>query len=162
MFQFKNLGNFREQRLISRAEMARKTGLSPLTINKLEGGRVCRPDTAKKILESLEIYLTGNSFVYDEKKTDAVIYTSPFVNSSNAQLILKRVQEDEYEDDHEDDRKDDKAKAKSAVKKKPGAVKKTTPKKPSVQEGKGKEGKGKGTKVLESKTPNKPKLKIKG
>lgn len=91
MFQFQNLGSYREQRLISRAEMARKTGLSPLTINKLEDGRACRPDTAKKILECLDIVLNGSSFVYDEKKNDMVVYTSPFVRSSNKQLILKRV-----------------------------------------------------------------------
>jgi DNA-binding XRE family transcriptional regulator len=91
MFQFQNLEIYREQRLISRAEMARKTGLSPLTINKLEGGRSCRPDTAKKILESLDIVLNGNSFSYDENANDTTIYTSPSIRPNSAQLVLKRV-----------------------------------------------------------------------
>jgi transcriptional regulator with XRE-family HTH domain len=95
MFQFKNLDTYREQRLISRAEMARKTGLSPLTITKLEGGRSCRPDTAKKILESLEIYLNGSNFSYDEKKNDSTVYISPALRPNSVQLILKRVIEDE-------------------------------------------------------------------
>jgi hypothetical protein len=75
--------------------MARKTGLSPLTINKLEGGRSCRPDTAKKILESLDIILNGSNFSYDEKKNDTVVYTSPAVRPNSALLILKRVPDDE-------------------------------------------------------------------
>ncbi|MDR0620473.1 MAG: helix-turn-helix transcriptional regulator [Deltaproteobacteria bacterium] len=95
MFQFKNLENYREQRLISRAEMARKTGLSPLTINKLEGGRACRPDTAKKILESLDIFLTGGGFSYDEKRSDSVVYSSPALRPNSSQLMLIKVAEDD-------------------------------------------------------------------
>ncbi|MDR2302387.1 MAG: helix-turn-helix transcriptional regulator [Deltaproteobacteria bacterium] len=91
MFQFKNLETYREQRLISRAEMARKTGLSPLTINKLEGGRSCRPDTAKKILESLDIILNGGSYAYNESDNDSIVYTSPSLRPNSVQLILKRV-----------------------------------------------------------------------
>jgi DNA-binding XRE family transcriptional regulator len=130
MFQFKNLGNYREQKLVSRAEMARKTGLSPLTINKLEDGRACRPDTAKKILESLDIFISGSDFVYDEKQNDAVVYTSPFVRSASAQLILKRVPEDD--DAEVEPSKPRSQPPKSAVKKKSiepakSAAKKTAP-----------------------------------
>lgn len=91
MFKFENLETYREQRLISRAEMARKTGLSPLTINKLEGGRSCRPDTAKKILESLDIEIDGGTYSYDEETNDSIVYTSPVIRANSAQLILKRV-----------------------------------------------------------------------
>jgi transcriptional regulator with XRE-family HTH domain len=94
VFKFKNLDGYREQKLISRAELARKTGLSPLTINKLEGGRACRPDTAKKILESLQIYHNGSDFNYDETSREPVVFTSPPSRANGIQLMLIRVSDE--------------------------------------------------------------------
>jgi DNA-binding XRE family transcriptional regulator len=47
------LAEIREQRLISRAELARKAEISPLTILKIEKGQRCRPETARKIILGL-------------------------------------------------------------------------------------------------------------
>jgi len=40
----------REQLLMSKAELARKAGISPLTIDRIEKGMSCRMETKRKIL----------------------------------------------------------------------------------------------------------------
>jgi len=40
------LKKFRENLLMSKAELARKAGLSPLTIDRIEKGEVCRPESS--------------------------------------------------------------------------------------------------------------------
>ena len=44
---------FRETLMMSKAELARKAGLSTLTIDRVESGRPCRLDTKRKILIAL-------------------------------------------------------------------------------------------------------------
>ena len=44
---------FRENLMMSKAELARKAGLSTLTIDRVEAGRPCRLDTKRKILLAL-------------------------------------------------------------------------------------------------------------
>ncbi|MDR0354885.1 MAG: helix-turn-helix domain-containing protein [Deltaproteobacteria bacterium] len=94
-FQFHNLASFREQMMISRSEFARKAGLSPQTMNKLEAGGVCRPDTVKKVLSSLGIQMDGQTFVSEEINDEKLAFLSPFVGAGEKQLILNRVMEDE-------------------------------------------------------------------
>ena len=43
----------REQRLMSKAELAREAGVSPLTIDRIERGQPCRPETLRKIILAL-------------------------------------------------------------------------------------------------------------
>lgn len=43
---------YRELRMMSKAELARKAGLSTLTIDRVEAGRACRLDTKRKILSA--------------------------------------------------------------------------------------------------------------
>ena len=43
----------REDRLLSKAELARRAGLSALTIDRVESGKPCRMDTKRKILLAL-------------------------------------------------------------------------------------------------------------
>ncbi|MFC1885870.1 helix-turn-helix transcriptional regulator [Thermodesulfobacteriota bacterium] len=43
----------REQLLMSKAELARRAGLSPLTINRIEKGMPCRLETKRKIMLAL-------------------------------------------------------------------------------------------------------------
>jgi predicted transcriptional regulator len=43
----------REQLLISKSELARKAGVSPLTIDRVENGMKCRMDTKRKIISAL-------------------------------------------------------------------------------------------------------------
>jgi DNA-binding XRE family transcriptional regulator len=48
-----NVRVLREQNLLSKAELARKAGVSPLTIDRVEGGAECRLDTKRKIILAL-------------------------------------------------------------------------------------------------------------
>jgi ribosome-binding protein aMBF1 (putative translation factor) len=43
----------RVDRMMSKAELARRAGLSTLTIDRVERGMSCRMDTKRKILEAL-------------------------------------------------------------------------------------------------------------
>lgn len=43
----------REERLMSKAELARKAGVSPLTIGRIEKGYCCRLETMRKIILAL-------------------------------------------------------------------------------------------------------------
>jgi DNA-binding XRE family transcriptional regulator len=49
------LKKYREDHLISKSELARKAGLSPQTIERVENGGPCRMDTLRKIVVALGI-----------------------------------------------------------------------------------------------------------
>ena len=49
---------------MSKAELARKAGVSPLTISNIENGNECRLETMRKILEALEIDLSEKLKVF--------------------------------------------------------------------------------------------------
>jgi len=57
---------FREELLMSKAELARKAGLSALTIDRVESGMHCRMDTKRKILLALGLKLTDKNKVFTE------------------------------------------------------------------------------------------------
>lgn len=59
-----NVKNFREQLLMSKAELARKAGVSPLTIDRIEKGKECRMDTKRKILFALGLELDEKEKVF--------------------------------------------------------------------------------------------------
>ncbi|MCI0481553.1 MAG: helix-turn-helix domain-containing protein [Candidatus Dadabacteria bacterium] len=59
-----NVKNFREQLLMSKAELARKAGVSPLTIDRIEKGKECRMDTKRKILFALGLDLDEKEKVF--------------------------------------------------------------------------------------------------
>ncbi len=48
-----NVRKIREALMMSKAELARKAGLSTLTIDRVEAGKACRLDTKRKILQAL-------------------------------------------------------------------------------------------------------------
>ncbi len=48
-----NVRKLRMERMMSKAELARRAGLSTLTIDRVERGISCRMDTKRKILEAL-------------------------------------------------------------------------------------------------------------
>ena len=48
-----NVKRLREDRLLSKAELARKAGVSALTIDRVENGKPCRMDTKRKIILAL-------------------------------------------------------------------------------------------------------------
>lgn len=57
---------FREELLMSKAELARKAGLSALTIDRVENGMPCRMDTMRKILLALGLKLSDKERVFPE------------------------------------------------------------------------------------------------
>jgi len=54
----------REAQLMSKAELARKAGVSPVTIDRIEGGAVCRMATKRKIILALGLKLSEREKVF--------------------------------------------------------------------------------------------------
>lgn len=50
--------------MMSKAELARKAGLSTLTIDRVEAGRPCRLDTKRKILMALDLKVSDKDRVF--------------------------------------------------------------------------------------------------
>lgn len=48
-----NVQRLREEQLLTKAELARKAGISPLTVSRIESGQECRVDTKRKIILAL-------------------------------------------------------------------------------------------------------------
>ena len=62
-----NVRQLREERLMSKAELARKAGVSALTIDRVENGRECRVDTKRKIILALGLRLADRMKVFVEE-----------------------------------------------------------------------------------------------
>jgi len=63
-----NVRKIRESKMMSKAELARKTGLSVQTIDRVEKGHFCRLETKRKTLLALGLDLDDRSDVcYDEE-----------------------------------------------------------------------------------------------
>lgn len=58
----------REDRLMSKAELARIAEISPLTVSRIEGGGVCRMDTKRKIILALGLKLAEKNKVFNEEE----------------------------------------------------------------------------------------------
>jgi DNA-binding XRE family transcriptional regulator len=56
----------REELLMSKAELARKAGVSPITIDRIEKGMKCRMETKRKILLALGYKLTDKYKIFSE------------------------------------------------------------------------------------------------
>jgi len=59
-----NVRKIREGLLMSKAELARRAGLSVLTIDRVEKGMTCRMDTKRKIILSLGLQLSDRDKVF--------------------------------------------------------------------------------------------------
>ncbi len=57
----------RESRLVSKAELARKTGLSFQTIDRIEKGYPCRLDTKRKIIIALGLKFSDKKKIFKDK-----------------------------------------------------------------------------------------------
>ncbi len=64
-----NVKKIRESLLISKAELARKAGLSALTIDRIESGHNCRMDTKRKIILALGLRLVDKDQVFVAEQT---------------------------------------------------------------------------------------------
>ncbi|MCC7380254.1 MAG: helix-turn-helix transcriptional regulator [Deltaproteobacteria bacterium] len=61
-----NVRAIREEVLMSKAELARKAGVSPLTIDRVESGLSCRLDTKRKIIFALGKKLDEKELVFPD------------------------------------------------------------------------------------------------
>ena len=72
-----NVQRFRESLMMSKAELARKAGLSTLTIDRVEAGRPCRLDTKRKILLALGLRVSDKDRVFAEVERELALFHSP-------------------------------------------------------------------------------------
>ncbi|MCB9666959.1 MAG: helix-turn-helix transcriptional regulator [Myxococcales bacterium] len=63
-----NVRAMRIERMVSKAELARRAHLSVLTIDRVEKGYGCRMDTKRKILEALGLSLADARHVFGEEE----------------------------------------------------------------------------------------------
>jgi DNA-binding XRE family transcriptional regulator len=63
-----NVRKIRIERMMSKAELARRANLSVLTIDRVEKGFGCRMDTKRKILEALGLRLADRVRVFGEEE----------------------------------------------------------------------------------------------
>ena len=61
------LKHIREGMLMSKAELARKAGVSPLTIVRVERGMNCRMETKRKIILALGYNLSERGKIFPEE-----------------------------------------------------------------------------------------------
>lgn len=67
-----NVRALRESQLMSKAELARKAGVSPLTIDRIEKGENCRMDTKRKIILALGFQLNEKRKVFADEEESGV------------------------------------------------------------------------------------------
>ena len=60
------LKKVREGMLLSKSELARKAGISPLTIDRIERGYPCRVDTKRKIIQGLGLNISEKNKVFND------------------------------------------------------------------------------------------------
>lgn len=65
-----NVKALREELLLSKAELARRAEVSPLTINRVESGEDCRLDTKRKIILALGKQLSEKGEVFPDLTKD--------------------------------------------------------------------------------------------
>ena len=68
-----NVRRIREALMMSKAELARKSGLSTLTIDRVEAGKACRLDTKRKILHALGLKVSDKDRVFGDQSPDSLV-----------------------------------------------------------------------------------------
>ncbi len=61
-----NVKKLREQKLMSKAELARLAGVSAVTIDRIENGEKCRMETKRKIILALGFSLADKDKVFQD------------------------------------------------------------------------------------------------
>ena len=61
-----SLKQFRESLMISKAELARKANVSPITIFRIEQGFPCRMETKRKLIKALGYKLSEKDKIFPE------------------------------------------------------------------------------------------------
>jgi DNA-binding XRE family transcriptional regulator len=65
-----NVRRLREDRLLTKAELARKAGVSTLTIDRIEAGHACRMDTKRKVILALGMTVAEKDQVFIREGAD--------------------------------------------------------------------------------------------
>ncbi len=63
-----SLKKYRERFLLSKAELARKAGISTLTIDRVEKGKNCRLETKRKIILALGLKLSERGKIFGSQR----------------------------------------------------------------------------------------------
>ena len=66
MDQLNNVRKIRELKMLSKTELARLAGISPLTIDRIERGMVCRLSTKRKIILALGLKVSEKNKVFKQ------------------------------------------------------------------------------------------------
>jgi DNA-binding XRE family transcriptional regulator len=61
-----NLRKVREEQMMGKAELARRAGISVLTVDRIERGERCRHITKRKLLEALGIDILDRQRVFPD------------------------------------------------------------------------------------------------
>lgn len=61
-----NVRKMREAKMLSKAELARLAGISPLTLDRIEKGKECRLATKRKILLALGLTIEQKDAVFKQ------------------------------------------------------------------------------------------------
>jgi DNA-binding XRE family transcriptional regulator len=61
-----NVRKIREERLMSKMELARQAGVSSATIGRIESGEICRMETKRKIILAFGYTLTDKDKVFPD------------------------------------------------------------------------------------------------
>jgi len=64
--RFSPIKEIREELLVSKAELARKAGISFLTIDRVEKGKNCRMETKRRIIKALGFDISDKEKVFPE------------------------------------------------------------------------------------------------
>ena len=66
MEQGNNVRKLREAKMLSKAELARLAGISPITLDRIEKGKDCRMSTKRKILLALGLTIEQKTKVFNQ------------------------------------------------------------------------------------------------
>ena len=70
-----NVRRMREALMMSKAELARKAGLSTLTVDRIEAGKASRLDTKRKVLHALGLKVSDKEAVFGMESLSADVVT---------------------------------------------------------------------------------------
>jgi DNA-binding XRE family transcriptional regulator len=66
MDQSNNVKKVREAKMLSKAELARLAGISPLTLDRIEKGKDCRMATKRKVLLALGLSIDQKNTLFKQ------------------------------------------------------------------------------------------------
>jgi DNA-binding XRE family transcriptional regulator len=67
-----NVQRLRDEQLLTKAELARRAGISPLTVSRIESGLDCRVDTKRKIILALGFTPSDRAKVFGRVRARAL------------------------------------------------------------------------------------------